>query len=390
MDPGIMNSIEAEGKREPFPTNSEEFGQDQRISLDKVTSTYRLEDEIGEEWEWLDNVQKWVPTLDEAMMAKQQEAYRVDGVNEDEPAVDLKKRKAADVEETPGQSKKQKAEAARPERKSNAVYVTSLPDDATVDELKGVFSRYGGVIAESADTGEPRIKIYVDDDGQPKGDALVVFFRPESVQLAIDMLDETEFRPGERSDKGPMRVTVADQSYKQQKDQPLKSDQAKKKGTGANKDRDKIIKKNQELNSRLADWDDDDPQALPDTSSRWDKVVVLKHMFTPEELKADPVAVLDIKEDVREEAEKLGEVTNVVLYDKEEDGTVTVRFSDATAAKACVKVFNGRNFDERTVLAYIFDGKEKFHKSKKPEDRGEDEAKRREGFSAFIEGKEDV
>ncbi len=32
-------------------------------------------------------------------MAKQQEAYRVDGVNEDEPAVDLKKRKAADVEE---------------------------------------------------------------------------------------------------------------------------------------------------------------------------------------------------------------------------------------------------------------------------------------------------
>lgn len=275
--------------------------------------------------------------------------------------------------QTPGQSKKQKAEAARPERKSNAVYVTSLPDDATVDELKGVFSRYGGVIAESADTGEPRIKIYVDDDGQPKGDALVVFFRPESVQLAIDMLDETEFRPGERSDKGPMRVTVADQSYKQQKDQPLKSDQAKKKGTGANKDRDKIIKKNQELNryvattscqslphlphclhmltcsSRLADWDDDDPQALPDTSSRWDKVVVLKHMFTPEELKADPVAVLDIKEDVREEAEKLGEVTNVVLYDKEEDGTVTVRFSDATAAKACVRVFNGRNFDERTV-----------------------------------------
>lgn len=58
-----MNSIEAEGKREPFPTNSEEFGQDQRISLDKVTSTYRLEDEIGEEWEWLDNVQKWVPTV---------------------------------------------------------------------------------------------------------------------------------------------------------------------------------------------------------------------------------------------------------------------------------------------------------------------------------------
>lgn len=36
--------------------------------------------------------------------------------------------------------------------------------------------------------------------------------------------------------------------------------------------------------SKLADWDDDDPQTLQDTSSRWDKVVILKHMFTLQEL----------------------------------------------------------------------------------------------------------
>lgn len=36
--------------------------------------------------------------------------------------------------------------------------------------------------------------------------------------------------------------------------------------------------------SKLADWDDDDPQAILDTSSRWDKVVILKHMFTLAEL----------------------------------------------------------------------------------------------------------
>ncbi len=34
---------------------------------------------------------------------------------------------------------------------------------------------------------------------------------------------------------GPMRVTVADTSYKSQKDQPLKSDEAKKKGDGEKK-----------------------------------------------------------------------------------------------------------------------------------------------------------
>lgn len=37
-------------------------------------------------------------------------------------------------------------------------------------------------------------------------------------------------------------------------------------------------------NSKLADWDDDDPQAMQDTSSRWDKVVILKHLFTLKEL----------------------------------------------------------------------------------------------------------
>lgn len=36
--------------------------------------------------------------------------------------------------------------------------------------------------------------------------------------------------------------------------------------------------------SKLADWDDDEPSTLPDTSSRFDKVVVLKHMFTLEEI----------------------------------------------------------------------------------------------------------
>jgi HIV Tat-specific factor 1 len=38
-------------------------------------------------------------------------------------------------------------------------------------------------------------------------------------------------------------------------------------------------------------------------------------MFSLRELEEDPALLLDLKEDVREEAETLGEVTNVVLYD---------------------------------------------------------------------------
>lgn len=76
------------------------------------------------------------------------------------------------------------------------------------------------------------------------------------------------------------------------------------------------------MDRKLADWDDEDqfgPSKTEDDAGRAEnkhgRVVVLKHMFTAEELKEDPALLLELKEDVREECETLGEVTNVVLYD---------------------------------------------------------------------------
>lgn len=45
------------------------------------------------------------------------------------------------------------------------------------------------------------------------------------------------------------------------------------------------------------------------------RVVVLRRMFTLQELEEDASLLLDLKDDVREECSTLGEVTNVVLYD---------------------------------------------------------------------------
>lgn len=45
------------------------------------------------------------------------------------------------------------------------------------------------------------------------------------------------------------------------------------------------------------------------------RVVVLKHMFTLDALEKQPALLIELKEDVREECERCGEVTNVVLYD---------------------------------------------------------------------------
>lgn len=86
-------------------------------------------------------------------------------------------------------------------------------------------------------------------------------------------------------------------------------------------------------------------------------------MFTLSELASDPAAMLDIKEDIREECSKLGDVTNVVLYDLEEDGVASVRYSTPEAAKGCVRVMDGRFFAGTKVVAYVPKGEEKFRKT---------------------------
>ena len=62
------------------------------------------------------------------------------------------------------------------------------------------------------------------------------------------MLDDSDFRLGVPGVNGKMRVIEADQNYKVQKDKPAVSEQAKKKGTAANRDRQKVIKKSEEMN----------------------------------------------------------------------------------------------------------------------------------------------
>jgi HIV Tat-specific factor 1 len=62
--------------------------------------------------------------------------------------------------------------------------------------MKSVFEKYG-ILMEDVTTGLPRIKLYKDEQGGNKGDALVTYFKEESVELAVNLLDESDFRVGE-------------------------------------------------------------------------------------------------------------------------------------------------------------------------------------------------
>lgn len=46
-----------------FPQEEEAFADDERISYSKESKSYILEDEEGNEWEWLQGPQKWSKTV---------------------------------------------------------------------------------------------------------------------------------------------------------------------------------------------------------------------------------------------------------------------------------------------------------------------------------------
>ncbi len=328
-------------------------------------------------------------------------------------------------------NKRAKAQSAAPKqpKQNTAVYVTGLPLDATVDEVAELFSRKCGVIAEEIDSGRPRIKMYADSDGRFKGDALIVFFKPQSVEMAIMLLDDTEFRFSLSGSDSRMHVQAADSSYKKTNYQSEATTPARDSsgtpsstaaaadrgprgapagakggsgggGGGALHDKQKIIKKTQKLDAKLADWSSDEDERYYGRSGgrgggksgggggrnpKWDKVVVLKHMFTLDELDEDPAALLDIKEDIREECAKLGEVTNVVLFDHEPAGVVSVKFKTAEAAVACMQLMGGRAFDGRTVEATLATGRETYKKSKKGASEDDDDGDDDNGSSEHDE-----
>ncbi|KAG6002624.1 hypothetical protein E4U21_002930 [Claviceps maximensis] len=367
-----------------FPTDVQEFDADDRISFSRLDNKFIAVHDDGTEYEFDPEWRRWIPTEEEPL--EEEEAAQQTGQN-----MSGRTRQHGGGNGTEQSTRPSKKRKPPPQPKQNtAVYVTGLPLDATVTEVHDLFSRKGGVIAEEIDSGAPRIKLYSDEAGNFKGDALIVFFKPQSVDMAIMLLDDTDFRitsTGTR--QGRIRVQVADSSYKKvqyDKDgasaaagDPAaaaaaaghgdngSSGQQNNKHQRNDRDRQKIIKKTQKLDAKLADWDDDDPYpaVAAHSSSKRDKTVILRHMFTLKELEEDPATLLDIKEDIRDECVKLGTVTSVVLYDEEPDGIVSVRFKDAESALACIQLMHGRSFDGRVVEAFLKTGREKFKKSNK-------------------------
>ncbi|KAF9696027.1 hypothetical protein EKO04_005966 [Ascochyta lentis] len=266
--------------------------------------------------------------------------------------------------QAPDASKKPKVQENR------AIYVSNLPRDTNETEIEDEFKKYG-IIDQGAD-GNKRIKMYKDEEGNFNGECLIVYFKKDSVELAIRMMDDYYFRIEDQS-QGKIKVKEADFSYKKHKD----GDEIASKLT--RKDKKASERNRAELNRKLAEWSDNEEEVaetFAPKKNKWAKVCILRYAFTLAELEEDDAAILEIKEDMREEAETFGEVTNVTLFDKEQDGIMTVRFKEFEGAEKFKDAIHGRHFGGRKLEVILAEDKPRFKKSAKGEEPDSDEEER--------------
>jgi len=215
--------------------------------------------------------------------------------------------------------------------KNPNVYVSGLPLDTSEEEFIEMMSKYG-IIMQDPDTNKPKIKLYRDQNGQLKGDGRCCYLKRESVDLAIKLLDESDYKGN------TIHVEQAEFHLKGEYNPALKKKKKNKK---------KKAGKGQE---KLLDW------VERDTRKKHERVIVFKNMFDIEDFEKNPVLITHLRNDMKAECEKFGEVRKVIVFDRNKEGICSVAFSAFEAADACLPVMNGRWFAGRRITAERWDG----------------------------------
>ncbi|XP_078076323.1 17S U2 SnRNP complex component HTATSF1 [Mustelus asterias] len=310
-------------------------------------------DADGTEFEWDGEKKAWFPKITEDFLATYHANYGYveespdsienSGTETQETAANLQKPSLKNTPQIDPKEAKQKGEKRKADagwidvedQKNTNVYVSGLPPDITNDEFVELMSKFG-IIMQNPETEEYKIKLYKDKDGNLKGDGLCCYLKKESIDLALRFLDETEMRGYK------LHVEVAKFEMKG------RYDASKKK----KKSRD--YKKKLLLQKKQLDWR---PERKTGSSRlRCERVVILKNMFHPKDFEEEPLVLNEIRDDVRLECEKFGQVKKVLLFDRHTDGVASVAFKEPEQADMCISMLNGRWFGGRQITAETWDG----------------------------------
>ncbi|GAB5371360.1 hypothetical protein AAMO2058_001573100 [Amorphochlora amoebiformis] len=215
---------------------------------------------------------------------------------------------------------------------TTTIYVTGLPENVTEMELAKEFSKCG-LIKRDEKSGEPKVRVYRDDEGRPKGDGIVIFLQRTSVDLAVELMDGNSLRYGPKQPSMAVQpAEFQDKGYHHQKSRGRK----------------KIQKQMKELG-----WEGGDDEWMPVHLIS----VVLENVFTPEEITdLGPNRKKTVIHDVKTEAGQCGQILNVRAYWKNPRGIVMIRYKHPDSVGRCIELMNGRWYARRQLMCYRWDG----------------------------------
>lgn len=187
--------------------------------------------------------------------------------------------------------------------------------------------------------------------GEIKGDASICYARPESVQLALQFLDDSIFRHSSSTAKD-VRLSVKPAKFEQH------GDLYKKKRAVSD-----VKRKVCRLAALQAiGWDEDGENGRITGGLKGLRIIVLKAMFTLSILQAgnEDEILKELEETIHERCSQYGNVEKITIFSKNPQGVVIVKFTQPTAASEAAAYYNGekapKKFGGREMEAVYWDG----------------------------------
>ena len=259
------------------------------------------------------------------------------------------------------------------------VYVTGLPFDADEDEIASYFGKVG-VLDLDPETQHPKIKLYrrrkgdaSGPEGSLKGDASVCYARAESVDLALQFLDDSYLRA---DSKEKLRVQRA--KFEQH------GDKFEDRGRISNAKR-KVAKL---AALQAVGWDEGENGRI--TGGRKGLcIIVLKGMFDLVELQneGEDEVLSALEQDIRKECIEWGDVEKITAFSKNPEGVVVIKFGQPTAASTAVSHYHGRMRKGRKIDASFWDGVTDYTVREEEKEKKE-ESKRLDDFGKWLDNQD--
>ena len=237
----------------------------------------------------------------------------------------------------------------------NWVYVSGFPLDTNEKEVTKFFSKVG-ILDIDPESLMPKVKLYrqkKDGVSSLKGDATICYARPESVDLALQILDSTVFRTIDASGKFIKNGNII-------KVQRAKFEQHGEEYKRKTKVSDVKRKVARTAKLQAVGWDEGENGFITG-GLKGLRIIVLKHAFDTKALgredKSGEDSFLEIVErDIKKTCQEFGTVEKITIFSGRKDGVVIVKFTQTTAASLAIEHYDGKEEGGRTIEAKFWDG----------------------------------